>query len=154
MAQDDFLPQLIGSWKGTCQTWFQPGVLADTAEVVGRFESLLGTHMLRHTYEGTLQGERRVGEAWLAHNPVTGQYQESWVDNHHMSVAVMFSVGQAADQTLGVLGQYDAPEGPPWSWRTTYELGDPNHLTITAYNIPPGGDPAKAIELQYERTPD
>ncbi|MEM6259732.1 MAG: DUF1579 family protein [Planctomycetota bacterium] len=151
MTEDPFLTKLVGDWAGSCQTWFEPGALADTSEVTGTFSLLLGGRMIRHTYEGTLCGEHRFGEAWLARNGVTGEYQASWIDNHHMNDAVMFSVGQATEQGCSILGRYDTYEGPPWGWRTDYELQGGDRLLITAYNIPPGGEPAKAIELVYGR---
>ena len=50
-----FLQSLVGSWEGTCRTWFQPGKLADESLVKGEFRLILDGRFLRHTYEGVLQ---------------------------------------------------------------------------------------------------
>ena len=34
-----FLQSLVGSWEGTCRTWFRPGELADESKVTGEFQS-------------------------------------------------------------------------------------------------------------------
>jgi len=38
----EFLKSLVGSWEGTCQTWFEPGTLADESRVTGGMKPRLG----------------------------------------------------------------------------------------------------------------
>ena len=38
----DFLKSLVGSWEGTCQTWFEPGKLADDSKIKGKIHPPAG----------------------------------------------------------------------------------------------------------------
>jgi hypothetical protein len=147
-----FLKSLVGSWEGTCRTWFRPDKLADESEVKGAFRLILGGRFLRHTYEGKIQGRPRTGEETIAFNSIKKKFQTSWVDDFHMNYGIMFSEGERTDTGFVVTGKYDVgPDKPPWGWKTVFELTDIDHLTITAYNVLPDGREAKAVETKYTR---
>lgn len=152
MPESTILQAMIGNWEGTCRTWFEPNKLADTSSIRGEFTPVLEEKFLRHVYSAQIQGKPREGEELIARNGVTELYQVTWIDSFHMNYAIQLSLGPATTNGFSVQGSYDVGGGhPPWGWRTEYKLPSNNELQMTAYNISPQGEEAKAIETLYVR---
>ena len=148
----DNISSLIGDWKGTCKTWFEPGVLADESEVSGTISLVFGESIYRHTYSGWMQGSPRVGEDLIAFNNVSGLVESAWIDDFHMNYGILFSQGKQTANGFSVSGIYAVGENEPdWGWRTQYEMVSDNELVITMYNIMPGAPEELAVEVLYSR---
>lgn len=142
-----FFAQLAGNWQGTSKLWLEPGKLAGESPIIGTIQLLLEGRFALFLYQSSVDGEAQHGMFTFGYNTTLDQYEASWVDSFHNNTAIMFCIGGAKEKGFSVLGSYPDPDGgPDWGWRTEVELSDKDHLSVTAYNINPEGNEAKAVE--------
>ena len=148
-----FLSRLVGGWTGISQTWLDPTAEPVEARTQGSIQGILEGRFVLYLYQSSVDGEPQHGMFTFGYDTTTDQYQASWVDSFHNNTAIMYCVGQTLPNGFSVLGSYPDPEGgPDWGWRTHVELMDPDHLTITAYNIAPEGGETVAVKTVLTRT--
>jgi hypothetical protein len=146
------LQRLAGEWEGTARVWFEPGKLGDEAPIRGSIRVVLGGRFVVHEYATTFMGTPNEGIAIIGWHIDAGRYEMAWVDAGHNGSAIMFSEGGHAAAGIAVLGSYFATDGSAaWGWRTTIETPADDRLLITAWNVSPDGDEARATEIEYRR---
>jgi hypothetical protein len=147
-----FLSRLVGAWAGTTQTWLDPTAEPHESRTQGSIQLILEGRFAVYLYQSSVDGEPQHGLFTFGYDTTTDQYQATWVDSFHNNTAIMFCVGQGSERGFSVLGSYPDPVGgPDWGWRTEVELVDPDHLSLTAYNIGPEGGEALAVKTVLDR---
>ena len=148
------LSKMVGSWKGTAKTWFDPAKLEDESPITGTMQLILDGRFILHEYRSQFGDKPIVGMAIYGYHLELQKFQCAWIDSFHNGSAIMFSQGEKGESNMKVLGSYAyvTPEiEQHWGWRTEIELLNDAEMVITAFNISPDGEETKATETHYRK---
>ncbi len=148
------LDTLVGHWTGTSRLWRpwlapQESDSKSTASVGltanGKFVTI--------EYTWACDGEDHQGFMLLGRESKQNVVNAVWVDSWHMSDKPMTCSGTVSDDTgvITVRGDYAAPPGPDWSWRTVIAPRGDEAFEVVMYNISPEGEETIAFRNSYER---
>ena len=146
------LTALVGDWEGTTSTWFEKDILADESPMQAKITLILDNRFINYDYRGSLNGKVFEGKMLWGYNLGTQQCECAWMDTFHMGTGIMHSVGTETGAGFTVLGSYGGAGMPePWGWRTELSILNTDQFILTAFNISPEGEEAKATETVYRR---
>ena len=149
-----FLHQrLLGEWRGNYHLWLRwfpdpefvsAASMTITRAAKGSFVSI--------AYAWIHEEIDQEGLLIFGNDNPREETSGAWIDSWHQSGHVMHCKGNI-DETgvVTLLGYYEVPPDPDWSWRITIEQSMPDELCIRMHNISPDGAEELAVEADFVR---
>lgn len=147
--------RLVGHWTGTKELYFtgppNPDNVSDSQLTISPVA--LGK-FLSFSYTWEFKGTSHEGFMLVGNGNAERITTAAWVDSFHMSDKIMYCEGTVDGQRrINVLGSYEAPPGPDWSWRIKVIPGN-DSLQIIMFNISPDGEEVLAVRASYAGAED
>lgn len=130
-----------GSWRGTVDTWLEPGAPAIRSDITATTSRVLDGKSVQIDYRSHVADNRSDGLMILGDDIATNRLSLTWIDTFHTGSNVM---NFAADESGDLRGDW-AAGGETWHWRVAIHAGD--ELRIEHFVITPAGEEARAIEV-------
>jgi hypothetical protein len=148
----DFMEGLIGRWNGTVRTWLDPAAAPVENEIGGTFRRVFDSGALLHEYRSHVGEHRSDGVALIGIDIATNRHCVSWVDTFHTGSNVMLFAAddRAVEDGVSLHGSYAAGD-QTWGWRVSIRVAGADELRIDHFNIEPGAEEVRAIEIVYRR---
>lgn len=145
------LAKLVGHFKGTTTTFFDPSTPPDVAEEELHVTSLFGGRWVRIELVGSVMGKPHAGEMTIGYHADAGKFEASWIDSFHTGSAIMrFEGAPREDGAVAVTGSYTAA-GQTWGWRTEWHALENGNVRMRAFNIIPGEGEFPALDNEWQR---
>lgn len=148
----DFMEGLIGRWRGSVRTWFDPAGAAIENEISGSFRRPFDSGALLHEYQSQVGDRRADGLALIGIDIATNRHCVSWVDTFHTGSNVMLFAAddRTVENGVSLQGSYAAGD-QTWGWRIEIRVAGADEVHIDHFNIEPGAEEVRAIEIVYRR---
>jgi len=153
MAPGRELEALVGDWAGTKRLHLAPDAPVRVSDATARVALVAGGGFLSIAVGWSFEGAPQDGLLLVRLGDAPGPLDMVWVDSGHTMGAFMTFRGETdpAGWRAGS-STYPAPSGPDWGWRIVVGAPD-GELTLTMFNVPPGGAPELAVDARFARVP-
>ncbi len=152
MSLSDQLLVLEGEWMGVNHLWLSPDSEEIVTEAGARVEPQANGSFLSVHYTWVYADVIQEGLLLIGGDLTGGKVSAAWLDSWHYAEKMMACEGKCnEDGSLTVVGSYAAPEGPDWGWWLTLQPLNMNQFKLLMHNVPPGEQPALAVECLFER---
>jgi hypothetical protein len=154
MGNLDSLIGRSGNRQGTYRLWLSPEDPGRESRTTATITPLLGGKFVRLDYTWEVDDQVQNGSILFGCESNQSRAAAVWIDSWHMGELFMICSGTVSETgVIDVHGSYAAPPGPDWGWRTVIAPGEDGTFRLSMYNIPPGMEGIRAVDVLYRQVP-